>query len=171
MGELIPVLSKKDIDRKVSETAGRISSDYEGCEVIFAGVLKGAFIFMADLIRHLTIPAKIDFISVSSYGTSSSSSGAVKLTKEIGLDVRNKNILVVEDIVDTGLTLNYIIKHLKSLKPATVKTCALLDKTGRRKVKVDLNYVCHTVRDGFLVGYGLDYAEEYRNLDGIYRLK
>ena len=171
MAELIPILNKNDIENMVTKVARRISSDYQNQELIFIGVLKGAFVFLSDLMRHLSIPVKIDFIQVSSYGSGTSSSGNIKLTKDIRIDVKNKNVLIIEDIVDTGLTLNYIIGYLKSFSPKTVKVCALLDKRERRDAKVKIDYACHVVAEGFLVGYGLDYNEDYRNLPGIYHLK
>jgi hypoxanthine phosphoribosyltransferase len=168
MPELIPILKKDDIDKIVSAVARKISSDYKDRELVLIGVLKGAFIFLADLVRHLTIPVKIDFVRTSSYGADTSSSGNIHLTKEIEIDVKGKDVLVIEDIVDTGLTLTYLIDYLKSFGPNTVKVCTLLDKQERRKTKIKADYVCHVVEKGFLVGYGLDYAEEYRNLPEIY---
>ncbi len=168
MPELIPILKKDDIDKMVSAVARKISSDYKDRELVLIGVLKGSFIFLADLVRHLTIPVKIDFVRTSSYGAGTSTSGNIHLTKEIEIDVKGKDVLVIEDIVDTGLTLTYLIDYLKSFGPNTVKVCTLLDKQERRKTKIKADYVCHVVEKGFLVGYGLDYAEEYRTLPGIY---
>jgi hypoxanthine phosphoribosyltransferase len=171
MPELIPVLSKNDIDKMIARVARNISSDYQNQELILIGILKGAFVFLSDLVRHLTIPVKIDFIRVRSYGSSASSSGNVRLTKEIEIDIKNKNVLLVEDIVDTGLTLSYLIDYLKTFNPNTVKICALIDKHERRDAKIKIHYACHEVTEGFLVGYGLDYNEDYRYLAGIYHLK
>lgn len=171
MPELIPVLSKNDIDKMVSRVARKISSDYQNQELILLGILKGAFVFLSDLVRNLTIPVKLDFIRVCSYGSSASSSGNIRLTKEIEIDINNKNVLIVEDIVDTGLTLSYLIDYLKTFNPKTVKICALIDKHERRDVKIKIHYACHEVTEGFLVGYGLDYNEDYRYLAGIYHLK
>jgi hypoxanthine phosphoribosyltransferase len=171
MPELIPVLSKNDIDKMVSRVARKISSDYQNQELILIGILKGAFVFLSDLVRHLTIPVKLDFIRVCSYGSSASSSGNIRLTKEIEIDINNKNVLIVEDIVDTGLTLSYLIDYLKTFNPKTVKICALINKHERRNANIKIHYACHDVTEGFLVGYGLDYNEDYRYLAGIYHLK
>ena len=171
MPELIPVLNKNDIDNMVTWVASKISSDYQDRELILIGVLKGAFVFLSDLVRHLSIPVKLDFIRVCSYGSGVSSSGNIRLTKEIEMDVNNKDVLLVEDIVDTGLTLSYIIDYLKSFKPKTVKVCTLLDKRQRRQANVKIDYACHIVTEGFLVGYGLDYDEDYRDLPEIYHLQ
>ncbi|MBE9530641.1 MAG: hypoxanthine phosphoribosyltransferase [Proteobacteria bacterium] len=171
MPELIPVLNKNDIDNMVARVARRISSDYQDRELILIGILKGAFVFLSDLARHLTIPVKLDFIRVCSYGSDVSSSGNIRLTKEIEIDVNNKDVLLVEDIVDTGLTLSFIIDYLKTFNPKTVKICALLDKHERRSENIKIDYACHEAAEGFLVGYGLDYNEDYRYLAGIYHLK
>lgn len=171
MPELIPVLKKDDIEQMVVQVADRISSDYQDRELILIGVLKGAFVFLADLVRQMSIPVQVDFIGVSSYGADASSSGNIRLTKDVDINVKNKDVLVIEDIVDTGLTLAYIVDHLKSFNPKTVKVCAMLDKHERRKSNVKIDYACHIVGEGFLVGYGLDYSEDYRNLPDIYHLK
>jgi hypoxanthine phosphoribosyltransferase len=155
----------------VFRLARRISSDYKDRDLILIGILKGAFVFLSDLVRHLTIPVKLDFIRVCSYGPDVSSSGNIRLTKEVEIDVSNKDVLIVEDIVDTGLTLSFIIDYLKTFNPKTVKICALLDKQERRSENVKIDYACHKVAEGFLVGYGLDYNENYRSLAGIYHLK
>lgn len=171
MSELIPVLTKTDIETLVSGIAKRISSDYKRQELILIGILKGAFVFLSDLVRHLRIPVKIDFICVSSYGSGVSSSGKIRLTKDVEIDIKNKNVLLIEDIVDTGLTLKYLIDYLKSYHPKTVKVCTLIDKHERRLVDVQIDYICHVTTEGFLVGYGLDYDENYRYLPGVYNLK
>jgi len=171
MPELIPVLEKSEINNMVAQVARRISSDYQDHELILIGVLKGAFVFLSDLMLNLSIPVQVDFIRVASYGSDTSSSGRINLTKAVEIDVKNKDVLVVEDIVDTGLTLSYIIDYLKSFKPKTVKVCTLLDKRQRRQANVKIDYACHIVTEGFLVGYGLDYDEDYRNLPEIYHLQ
>ena len=171
MPELIPVLNKNDIDNMVARVARKISSDYQDHELILIGILKGAFVFLSDLVRHLTIPVKLDFIRVHSYGSGVSSSGNIRLIKEIEMDVNNKDVLLVEDIVDTGLTLSYLIDYLKTFNPKTVKICALINKHERRDTNIKIDYACHETAEGFLVGYGLDYNEDYRNLAGIYHLK
>jgi hypoxanthine phosphoribosyltransferase len=171
MPELIPVLSQEEIATRVAEVAHAISNDYRDRDLILIGILKGAFIFLADLVRHLSIPVKVDFICASSYGQRTSSSGQLKLIKDVDLNIRNKDVIIVEDIVDTGLTLAALIAHLKSSGAASVRICALIDKHERRKTDVTVDYVCHDVDEGFLVGYGLDYAEFYRNLPEVYHLK
>ncbi|OQY14346.1 MAG: hypoxanthine phosphoribosyltransferase [Desulfobacteraceae bacterium 4572_187] len=171
MPELIPVLNKNDINNMVSRVAREISSDYQDHELILIGILKGAFVFLSDLMRHLSIPVKLDFIRVCSYGSGVSSSGNIRLVKEIEMDVNNKDVLLVEDIVDTGLTLSYLIDYLRTFNPKTVKICALIDKHERRNENIKIDYACHKTTEGFLVGYGLDYNENYRNLAGIYHLK
>jgi hypoxanthine phosphoribosyltransferase len=171
MPELIPLLAKNDLTQKISAIAQQISSDYENREIILIGILKGAFVFLADLIRKLSIPVKIDFIGASSYGSETVSSESIRITKELDVDVKDKDVLIIEDIVDTGLTLAFIVEHLKSLKAKSVKICTLIDKRERRKTNIELAYACHVVKKGFIVGYGLDYAEEFRELPGVYELK
>ncbi len=171
MPDFIPVLKKDDIDKMVAAVARRISSDYQDRELILIGVLKGSFIFLSDLIRKLSIPVKVDFVGVSSYGSGTASSGKIQITKKLEIDIKKKDVLVVEDIVDSGLTLTWLIDYLMSFKPKTIKVCTLLDKIERREKKLILDYVCHVVNEGFLVGYGLDYSEDYRNLPEVYHLK
>lgn len=171
MPNLIPVLTKEEIDKTVSEIASRISSDYKGCDLILVGVLKGAFIFLSDLIRQLTIPVKVDFAGLSSYGTQTSTSGSIHLTKDIEIDLKDADVLIIEDIIDTGLSLAYLVDHIKTFNPKSVKICALLDKRERRKADINIDYVGHVIEKGFLVGYGLDYAEKFRNLPEVYHLK
>lgn len=171
MPEFIPVLTKEDIERKIADVAARISLDYKESEPVLIGVLKGAFIFLSDLIRQLTISFTVDFVRASSYGTDINSSENIHLTKGIEIDVKNKDVLVIEDIIDTGLTLTFLFNYLRSMGPKTVKVCTLLDKRERRKASIAIDYACHMVEKGFLVGYGLDYAERYRGLPEIYKLK
>jgi hypoxanthine phosphoribosyltransferase len=171
MPELIPVLEKDEIHKIVADVAQRISTDYQDKELILIGVLKGSFIFLSDLMRHLSVGTKVDFIGASSYGSGTSSTEQVKITKTIGIDIRGKDVLIVEDIIDTGLTMVDIIAYLKSLRPRSVKVCTLLDKKERRKRAVHIDYIGTKVPKGFLVGYGLDFDEHYRNLPGIYHLK
>ena len=171
MPELIPVLKKDDIEHMVVQVASRISSEYLERELVLIGVLKGAYVFLSDLARQMSIPAQVDFIGISSYGADTSSSGKIRLTKDIDINIKNKDVLIIEDIVDTGLTLSYIVEYLKSFSPKTIKVCALIDKRERRKSKVKIDYACHLTDEGFLVGYGLDYSEDYRNLPDIYHLK
>jgi hypoxanthine phosphoribosyltransferase len=171
MSELIPVLTETEIEQNIHLLARRISDDYRNKNLVMIGVLKGAFVFLSDLMRRLTIPVEVEFIRLSSYGKSHTSSGRIDIRDDISLDLKDKDVLIVEDIVDTGLTLTTLADHLKSFKPKSVKICALIDKLERRETDCKVDYACHTVEGGFLVGYGLDYAEKYRNLPAIYHLK
>jgi hypoxanthine phosphoribosyltransferase len=172
MPELIPVITRDEIQRRISAVAKAISADHQGRELVLIGVLKGAFFFLADLARQLTIDKiKIDFLQASSYGADTSSSENIILKKDIDIDIRGQEVIVVEDIVDTGLTLTYLIDHLEGFGPKCVKVCTLIDKKERRQAKVKVDYVCMTVEKGFLVGYGLDFAEDYRNLPEIYHMQ
>lgn len=172
MPEFISILKKTDIKQKITDVSNQISRDYQDRQLILIGVLKGAFIFLADLVRQLTIErVQIDFITAASYGTKMSSSGAIRLTKDIDIDIRGMDVLLVEDIVDTGITLSFLKDHLKKYEPKSIKFCTLIDKRERREKKIKVDYVCHVVEKGFIVGYGLDYAENYRNLPEIYDLK
>ncbi|MCP3954593.1 MAG: hypoxanthine phosphoribosyltransferase [Desulfobacterales bacterium] len=171
MPELIPVLKREEIEELTASVAQQISSDYKGHPLVIIGVLKGAFIFLADLVRQITIPVQVDFVKAASYGSGATSSGKIELTKEIDIDIAGKDVLVVEDIVDSGLTLAYLIDYLKKFKPESVRICTLLDKYERRQSKVKVDYACYTIEKGFLVGYGLDYDEAYRELPAIYHLK
>lgn len=170
MPELTPVLTQDDIEAAVKKMAGNIAADYNGRELILIGILKGAFIFLSDLARQLPIPVKVDFLRAASYGAGTSSSGNIRLSKELEIDIRGRHVLVVEDIVDTGLTLKYLLDYLRSFGPESLKVCTLIDKHERREADVTIDYAGHTVAEGFLVGYGLDYAELYRNLPAIYHL-
>ncbi len=164
-----PVLiSEADIQDRVGELAAQISADYADCEqLVLVGVLKGSFIFLADLSRRLTIPRVIEFIAVSSYGSGSQSSGAVRLVMDVRGNIENRHVLIVEDIVDTGHTLKYLIGMLKSHNPASVKTCALVRKAERAEVEVHVDYLGFDIPDKWVVGYGLDYAEQNRSLPYI----
>jgi hypoxanthine phosphoribosyltransferase len=172
MPDFIPVLNRADIDRQISEIAKTISADYQGKALVLVGVLKGAFLFLADLARKLDLEhVKIDFLQASSYGADTISSENIVIKKDIEIDIRGKDVLVVEDIVDTGLTLAFLVEHLKGLGPNSVKVCTMIDKKERRKADVQVDYACTSVDKGFLVGYGLDYAEDYRNLPDIYHMQ
>jgi hypoxanthine phosphoribosyltransferase len=170
MPELIPVLTEKEIDRLISSMAQKISDEYKDKRLVIIGVLKGAFIFLGDLVRRLTIPVEIDFIQFSSYGNRDSSSGDVQLRSDISLELSGKDVLVVEDIIDTGLTMIKLFKHLESFNPESIRVCTFVDKHERREVDFKADYACHLIEGGFLVGYGLDYAEKYRNLPALYHL-
>ena len=164
------VFSAEEIGRQVRLLANQISEDYEGKEVVLIGVLKGAFIFLADLVRQLTIPVQLDFIRVASYGSGTESSGKIRITTDVELDLKGLDVLIVEDIVDSGLTTAFLKEHLTSKKPRSVKICTLLDKRERRAVSITLEYVGLQLDKGFVVGYGLDCNEANRQLPGIYEL-
>jgi len=164
------LIPRQEIQSKVKDLARRISSDYAGKEPILIGILNGVVFFFAELVMSLSIPSKIDFIRVSSYGSSKASSGTIHLVKDLELPVKGQDLIVVEDIVDTGLTLNYLVRNLKSREPASLKICALIDKTERREQEVAIDYCGFKVQEGFIVGYGLDYAEQYRYLPDIWVL-
>jgi hypoxanthine phosphoribosyltransferase len=172
MSELVTVLSDEEIAEKITQVAKRISVDYRGMELIVVAILKGAFIFCADLVRKLDLEkVKVDFLRAASYGSGTTSSAEVKLIKDIDIDIMGKHVLIVEDIVDTGLTLSFLVEHMRLRNPKSIRICTLIDKKERRKTDIRVNYACHTVSEGFLVGYGLDLAEDYRNLPGLYHLK
>lgn len=169
VGEIL--ISKQDLDLKLKEIGKKISEDYQGKDLLLIGVLKGSFIFLADLMRKIDIPVEVDFMAVSSYGSSTQSSGVVKILKDLDATIEGKDVLVVEDIIDTGLTLSYLMSNLKTRGAKSVNVCTLLDKPERRKADVPLKYKGFDIPDEFIVGYGLDYAQKYRNLDQIYILK
>jgi len=161
------LVSEQQIKEMVNKLGEQISLDYKGKDLIVIGVLKGGFIFLADLIRKITIPVEPDFMSVSSYGHSTKSCGVVKIIKDIDVPITNRHVLVVEDIVDTGLTLNHLKELLLTRNPASIKLCAALDKPSKRKVHIDVDYAGIVIPDEFVVGYGLDYKGLYRNLSDI----
>ena len=163
--------SRDAIRKRIEELAGDISGHYVGKELIVIGVLKGAFIFMADLIRCLRVSCTVDFVRLASYGAGSVTSGSIAITKDIETDIRGREVLVVEDIVDTGLTLTYLVDMLKQRGPASVSVCAFLDKRLRRRVPFDADYVGFSMDDGFVIGYGLDYNEQARYLPDVYLVK
>jgi len=165
------LFSRETIQERVKELAARISSDYEGQEPVFIGVLNGAVFFFADLTRELDIPIKIDFIRAASYGSEMTSSGEIRLTKDVEIPVKGRPVILVEDIVDTGLTLTHIIKKMEAKAPESIKVCALIDKLDRRDVSVTVDYCGFRIEEGFVVGYGLDHDEKYRQLPDIFVLK
>ncbi|HAK73873.1 MAG TPA: hypoxanthine phosphoribosyltransferase [Sporomusaceae bacterium] len=165
------LLSADQIATRVKEIGDQISADYAGEEILMIGVLRGAVIFMSDLARSISIPVAIDFMAVSSYGASTTSSGIVRILKDLDEEVAGRHLLVVEDIIDSGLTLNYLLDNLHSRKPASIRLVTLLNKPERRKKEVHVDYNGFTIPDHFVVGYGLDYAEKYRNLPFIGILK
>jgi len=162
------LFSQDAINQRISELAADISRDYAGKELIVVGVLKGAFIFMADLIRCLQPPCVVDFARVASYGSGSTSSGQIIITKDIELEIKDRDVLIVEDIVDTGLTLSYLIQAFKERGPRSLKVCTFMDKRLRRKVAFEADYVGFTIDDGFVVGYGLDFNEKARFFPDVY---
>lgn len=161
------LISQQELEAKVAELAQEISRDYQNSWVHLVGVLKGAFIFMGDLARALTIPASLDFMAVSSYGEATETSGVVRIIKDLDDSIEDRDVLIVEDIIDSGLTLQYLQDILQSRRPHSVEICTLLDKPGRREVAVPVRYRGFSIEDRFVVGYGLDYSERYRNLPYI----
>ena len=165
------LISKEAIEAKTKELAERISRDYKGKDLLVVGVLKGSVIFASELIKNITIQCEIDFMAVSSYGSSSETTGVVRILKDLDSEISGKHILIVEDIVDSGVTLSYLLNYLKTRNASSVEIASLLTKPSRRKVDIDCKYVGFETPDEFLVGYGLDYAEKYRNLPFIGILK
>lgn len=164
------LIPRKSILAKVKELARQISSDYEGKDPIVIGILNGVVFFFADLVREMGIPSRIDFIRAASYGSRMTSGGAIRFTKDVEIPIEGKEVIIVEDIVDTGLTLKQIVKRLEEKAPGSIRICALIDKLERRDEKVTIDYCGFTIKEGFLVGYGLDYNEQYRYLPDIYVL-
>ncbi len=159
------LLTEAEIQAKVAELGARIGADYAGRELTLVSVLKGSLPFMADLMRALTIPVRIDLMEVSSYGgTSTESTGLVRILKDLSASIEGQDVLIVEDIIDTGLTLNYLLRYLRGKNPRSLRICTLLDKPARRLVEIPVDYVGFTIPDRFVIGYGLDYGELYRNL-------
>lgn len=165
------LLTAEQIGRRTAELGARISEDYAGKDPLFVGVLKGCFVFMADLMRHVTIPCSMDFMAVSSYGNQTKTTGAVKINKDLNQDIEGRDIILVEDILDSGVTLHYLEEYLAVRRPASITIVTLLDKPARRKAPIHAAYAGFEVPDAFVVGYGLDYAEKYRNLPYIGVLK
>ena len=164
------LISKDEIESRVAEMGRRITADFRDKDPIFVGVLKGCFIFMADLMRHVDIKCTMDFMAVSSY-SGTSSTGAVKITKDLSEDIEGRHVIIVEDILDSGVTLSYLKQYLMVRRPASISIATLMDKPARRKADVYADYSCFKVPDAFVVGYGLDYNEHYRNLPYIGVLK
>lgn len=172
MGDIEEILvGRERIKEMVVKMGGRISQDYAGEELVLVGVLKGGFVFLADLMREITIPVDMDLIAVSSYGASTRSSGVVRIIKDMDLNVAGKHVLIVEDLVDTGLTLSYLKNLFNTRGPKSVKICTAFDKPTRRKVDITVEYGGIVVPDKFIVGYGLDYGGKYRNLPDVCTLK
>ena len=165
------LITEQEVKDMVSRLADRINEDYKDKFPVFIGVLKGSFVFMADLIRQIKICCEIDFMAVSSYGNKSVTTGAVKIYKDLEKDIENRDVIIVEDILDSGLTLNYLMGYLRSRNPSSLRLCTLLDKPARRMIPITADYKGFEIPDAFVVGYGIDYQEKYRNLPYIGILK
>jgi hypoxanthine phosphoribosyltransferase len=158
------LIDESTLRARVEELGEEVSRDYMGREPLLVGVLKGAVFFMSDLMRQLTVPCEIDFMAISSYGASTDSSGVVRILKDLDINIEGRDVLVVEDIIDSGLTLSYLIRNLESREPASLEVCALMTKPERREIDVPVRYVGFEIPNRFVIGYGLDFAERYRNL-------
>jgi hypoxanthine phosphoribosyltransferase len=158
------LIEEESLQRRIAELGEEISADYVGRDLLLIGVLKGAVFFMADLMRRLTVPCEIDFMAISSYGASTDSSGVVRILKDLDINIEGRHVLIVEDIIDSGLTLSYLMRTLEAREPGTLEVCALMTKPERRQIDVDVRYVGFDIPNRFVIGYGLDFAERYRNL-------
>ena len=165
------LITSQEIEEKVREIGARITEDYRGEKPLLIGVLRGAVVVMSDLMRNIDLQCELDFMDISSYGSGTSSSGVVRILKDLEEDITDRHVLIVEDIIDTGLTISYLMRSLLARKPASLEICALLSKPSRRRAKLDVRYLGFEVPDEFVVGYGLDYAGAYRNLPDICILK
>ena len=165
------LIEEKELQAKVAELGAKITEDYKGKDLLIVCVLKGAVVFTSDLMREIKLPLDIDFMAISSYGANTESSGVVRILKDLNTGIEGRHVLIVEDIIDSGLTLAYLAENLKSRHPASVEICTILDKRDRRIAELDIKYTGFVVPDEFVVGYGLDYAEKYRNLPYIAVLK
>jgi hypoxanthine phosphoribosyltransferase len=165
------LITEEELQSKVAELGAQITKDYEGKDLLLVCVLKGAVIFVSDLMRKIELPLDIDFMAISSYGSNTQSSGVVRILKDLNSSIEGRHVLIVEDIIDSGLTLSYLVENLKSRGPKSVEICTILDKPTRREKYIDIKYTGFRVPDEFVVGYGLDYAEKYRNLPYIAVLK
>ena len=162
VGEVL--IDAETLQNRIRELGDEISGDYAGRELLLVGVLKGAVFFMADLMRSIAVPCEIDFMAISSYGASTDSSGVVRILKDLDINIEGRDVLVIEDIIDSGLTLSYLLRNLESREPASLSVCALLTKPERREIEVDVRYIGFEIPNKFVIGYGLDFAERYRNL-------
>ena len=162
VGEIL--IDADALSARIRELGREISADYEGRDLLLVGVLKGAVFFMADLMRELNVPCEIDFMAISSYGAATDSSGVVRILKDLDINIEGRHVLVVEDIIDSGLTLSYLIRNLEAREPATLEVCALMTKPERREIDVPVRYIGFEIPNRFVIGYGLDFAERYRNL-------
>jgi len=161
------LVSKDDLQRRVAELGAQISNDYEGRDLFLVGVLKGAVLFLADLMRNIDVPCEIDFMAVSSYGSQTDSSGVVRILKDLDAPIEDRHVLIVEDIIDSGLTLQYLMRNLNARRPASLEVCALLTKPERLRVDLSPRYIGFEIPNRFAVGYGLDHAQHYRNLEYV----
>jgi hypoxanthine phosphoribosyltransferase len=162
VGEIL--IDASALSTRIADLGEEISSHYAGQDLLLIGVLKGAVFFMADLMRHLTVPCEVDFMAISSYGAQTDSSGVVRILKDLDINIEGRNVLVVEDIIDSGLTLSYLVRNLESREPASLEICALLTKPARREINVPVKWIGFEIPNRFVIGYGLDFAERYRNL-------
>jgi hypoxanthine phosphoribosyltransferase len=158
------LIDEDTLQARIADLGEEISADYAGRDLLLIGVLKGAVFFMADLMRRVTVPCEIDFMAISSYGASTDSSGVVRILKDLDINIDGRHVLVVEDIIDSGLTLQYLIRNLEAREPASLEVCALMTKPARRQIDIDVRYVGFEIPNRFVIGYGLDFAERYRNL-------
>jgi hypoxanthine phosphoribosyltransferase len=169
IGEIL--VQPDDLRRKVADLGAQISTDYEGRDLLLVGVLKGAVFFLSDLMREISVPCEVDFMAVASYGSATDSSGVVRILKDLDASIEGRHVLIVEDIVDSGLTLQYLLRNLRARGPESVEVCALLTKPERRKIELEARYVGFEIPDKFAIGYGLDHAERYRNLPYVAALQ
>ena len=161
------LVTPDELQRRVKELAREISRDYEGRDLVMIGILKGAVLFLGDLMRFMSVPCEIDFMAVSSYGSETDSSGVVRILKDLDASIEGRDVLIVEDIIDSGLTLQYLQRSLKARNPASLEVCSLLTKPDRRRVDLPIRYIGFEIPNRFVIGYGLDYAQRYRNLDYV----
>jgi hypoxanthine phosphoribosyltransferase len=169
IGEIL--VQPDDLRRRVVDLGAEISSDYEGKDLLLVGVLKGAVFFLSDLMRSISVPCELDFMAVSSYGSATDSSGVVRILKDLDASIEDRDVLIVEDIVDSGLTLQYLLRNLRARGPASVEVCALLTKPERRKIELEARYVGFEIPNKFVIGYGLDHLERYRDLPYVAALR
>jgi hypoxanthine phosphoribosyltransferase len=165
IGEIL--VEPEELQRRVRELAAEISRDYEGGDLLLIGVLKGAVMFLADLMRHLTVPCELDFMAVSSYGSATDSSGVVRILKDLEGSIEDRDVVIVEDIIDSGLTLHYLVRNLRARSPRSLEVCALLTKPERRRVDIPIRYTGFEIPNRFVIGYGLDHEQRYRNLEYV----
>lgn len=169
--ELIPCISSEQLQQRLDEMARQINLDYQDKSVVVIGVLKGAFVFLADLVRRLTFPVEVDFVRLASYGNNTETCGTVHISKDIEAAIEGRDVLIVEDIIDTGITLSWFLDRLRTRNPQSIKVCTLIDKYERREVEVPIDYVGVRLEKGFIVGYGLDFCERHRNLPDIQEVR